>query len=141
MIRDQIVFGTNEKKLREKLLRETELTLDSAIKICQASELARQHVLTFKEPAHRAAYQEGEAVNALSLKGKPQRKFKNNDSKIKTNDKDLFACKRCGDKHQLRQCPAYGKTCTKCKGQNHYARMCLCKTKGQAVHIVQEDTE
>lgn len=40
MIRDQIVFGTNEKTLWEKLLRETELTLDSAVKICQASELA-----------------------------------------------------------------------------------------------------
>ena len=32
MIRDQIVFGTNEKKLQEKLLRETDLTLNSAIK-------------------------------------------------------------------------------------------------------------
>lgn len=70
MIIDQIVFGTNEKKLREKLLRETEPTLDSAVKICQAGELARQHVLTFTKPAHGAAYQEMEAVNALTLKGK-----------------------------------------------------------------------
>ncbi len=32
MIRDQMVFGTNKKKLREKMLRETEVTLDSALK-------------------------------------------------------------------------------------------------------------
>lgn len=98
MIIYQIVFGTNEKKLREKLLRETELTLDSAVKICQASELALQHVLTFKKPAHGATCQEMEAVNALTLKGKPRSKFKNNDSKIKTTEREIFTCKRCGEK-------------------------------------------
>lgn len=76
MIRDQIVFGTNEKKLREKILRVTDLTLDSAIKICHASELAQQQVLTFREPAQGAAYQENGAVNAVSVKGKQRSKFK-----------------------------------------------------------------
>ncbi|KAL3993481.1 complement component 3 [Sarotherodon galilaeus] len=122
MIRDQIVFGTNEKKLREKLLRETELTLESAIKI-------------------RAAQQENEAVNAVSIKRKPWSKFKNNDNKNKTYDNGMFTCKRCGEKHRPKQCPAYGKKCAKCKGQNHYAKMCLSKKKGQKIHTVQEDTD
>ena len=51
MIRDQIVFGVEDKKLRERLLRETELTLDGAIKICHASELSQMHVKTFSETA------------------------------------------------------------------------------------------
>lgn len=53
----------------------------------------------------------------------------------------MFNCKRCGEKHGPRQCPAYGKMCAKCKGKYHYARMCLSKKKGQGVHTVQEDTD
>lgn len=133
MVRDQIVFGTTDKKLREKLLRETELTLGNAIKICQASELARQLVLTFNEPALSAASQDGDAVHALSVKGKQRGKFK-------FKDKETFSCKRCGEKHKVRQCPAYGKTCAKCKGKNHYAKMCFSKDfkKGHQVHAVTE---
>ena len=86
MIRDQIVFGTNEKRLREKLFRETELTLDSAIKTCQASELAQQHVLTFREPAHGAVREEDVAVNSVATKGKPWSKCKNNDNRVKTSE-------------------------------------------------------
>lgn len=49
MIRDQIVFGINDKKVRERLLRETELTLNDAVRICHASEIALQHAKTFYE--------------------------------------------------------------------------------------------
>ncbi len=47
MIRDQIVFGINDKKVRERHLRETELTLNEAVRICHASEIALQHAKTF----------------------------------------------------------------------------------------------
>ncbi len=49
MIRGQIVFGIYDKKIRERLLRETELTLDGAVKICHASELALLHSRTFSD--------------------------------------------------------------------------------------------
>lgn len=49
MIRDQIVFGINDKKVRERLLRETELTLNEAVRICHASEIALQHAKTFSD--------------------------------------------------------------------------------------------
>ena len=38
MIRDQIVIGVVDKKMRERMLREENLTLDRAIKICQVME-------------------------------------------------------------------------------------------------------
>lgn len=47
MIRDQIVFGVHDKKVREMLLREPELKLAEAIKIGNASELAKLHAKTF----------------------------------------------------------------------------------------------
>lgn len=49
VIRDQTVFEIHDKKIRERLLRETELTLYGAVKICHASELALLHSRTFSE--------------------------------------------------------------------------------------------
>ncbi|XP_040073489.1 uncharacterized protein LOC120845986, partial [Ixodes scapularis] len=40
MVRDQIVFGTNNDKVREKLLRDNKLTLAKAEQVCKAAELA-----------------------------------------------------------------------------------------------------
>lgn len=47
MICDQIVFSTWDKKLRDRLLRESELTLARAVEVCQSSELARQQMSQF----------------------------------------------------------------------------------------------
>ncbi|GAA6098905.1 uncharacterized protein K02A2.6-like [Tachysurus ichikawai] len=134
MIRDQIVYGTNEKKLREKLLREADLTLESAIKICQANELAKQHALTFQAAPYD---QESESVNVVKMKEKSRFKFKRTDKK-RDDDQTQFDCKKCGETHRLRQCPAFGKTCAKCKKQNHYAKMCHTRKK---IHIVQDDPD
>lgn len=134
MIRDQIVYGTNEKKLREKLLREADLTLASAIKICQANELAKQHALTFQAVPYD---QESESVNVVKMKGKSHFKFKQKDKK-RDDDQTQFDCKKCGETHRPRQCPAFGKTCAKCKKQNHYAKMCHTRKK---IHIVQDDPD
>lgn len=49
MVRDQIVFGVRDGKLRERLLREVELTLETAVKMCRASELSLQQVRIFSE--------------------------------------------------------------------------------------------
>ncbi|KAG5840903.1 hypothetical protein ANANG_G00193720 [Anguilla anguilla] len=58
-------------------------------------------------------------------------------------DSETFNCKRCGTRHAPKQCPAYGKVCNKCKGQNHYAKQCFAKGKqsrGEHVQTVQETT-
>lgn len=44
MVRDQVVFGTNLPKLREKMLRDKHLTLEKVVTLCKASETsARQN--------------------------------------------------------------------------------------------------
>ncbi len=118
LIRDQIVFGTKDGKTREKLLRETDLTLETAVKMCQASEMAGEHVKTFAERAQGAAAASHlcEAVDAVSIRGKHPAKFKN-----RNKDEGTFSCKRCGNEHKPRQCPAFGKACSKCRGLHHFA--------------------
>ena len=58
-------------------------------------------------------------------------------------------CGNCGFTHIRRQCPAKGKTCHKCKGQNHFASVCRNKpdqyrksryTKSKIVHPVEQSS-
>ncbi|XP_030587995.1 uncharacterized protein K02A2.6-like [Archocentrus centrarchus] len=141
MIRDQIVFGTNEKKLRERLLRESDLTLAEAVKICQAAELARCQMQTFQGPVLGEKHQQNGVVNAVAPKRTQRSKFNDSADRNKMNNKGMFACKRCGEKHEARRCPAFGKRCMKCKGLNHFTKMCFSKGKEQSVHTVQEDID
>ena len=36
-------------------------------------------------------------------------------------------CGKCGKSHERGNCPAYGRTCNKCKGPNHFKAMCRSK--------------
>lgn len=135
MIRDQTVFESDDKKIRERLLRETELTLESAIKICHASELAQLHSRTFTG-------KEGTTCADSPVVGAVTHKMKRQSQKaVPKTGTDSFCCKRCGSKHQPKQCPVYGKQCAKCKGMNHFAKQCFSKNKTKQssfVHVVDE---
>ncbi|XP_061876955.1 uncharacterized protein K02A2.6-like [Entelurus aequoreus] len=140
MIRDQIVFGVEDKKVRERLLREMELTLAGAIKICQASELSQKHVRTFSEMSAVASAQSDNAaaVGAVSY----QRRQRTQTRPARQSEDEMISCKRCGTKHKPRQCPAFGKQCSSCQGKNHFAKQCFSKwkegKKGKTVNIVDE---
>ena len=86
-------------------------------------------------------------VDAISFKGKWRGKDRDRDTRRKegterSSDKEFrdkeFTCKRCGGQHKARQCPAFGKTCSRCHGQNHYARMCPSRETERKVHVVNE---
>lgn len=128
MIRDQIVFGVEDKKLRERLLRETDLTLDTAIKICQASELSQKHMRTFSDVVPAAAARDGDAaaIGAVSYDRRRRTKTRH----TQQTEGAPFSCKRCGTQHKPRQCPAFGKICSSCHGKNHFAKQCFSEKKG-----------
>ncbi|KAL0153721.1 hypothetical protein M9458_050974 [Cirrhinus mrigala] len=124
MIRDQIVFGIGDAKLRQRLLRETELSLQEAIKICQASELAQLHVKTFGEVMPKSMSSNTDAaIGAVSFKEK-RRTFR------AAKQKDgVYSSKRCGTDHQPKQCPAFGK---------HVLPKKRMKQKGRSVKMIEE---
>ena len=65
ILRDQFVFGIRDNKVRERLLRETKLTLDKTDEICRASEsmLAQMKIV---------GNCDGTVVNALGRGNKNQ---------------------------------------------------------------------
>ena len=54
LIRDQIVFGINSEKVREKLITEgAKLSVEKAIQICQSYEYAQQQLKQMKQQSEK----------------------------------------------------------------------------------------
>ncbi|XP_049527323.1 uncharacterized protein K02A2.6-like [Dermacentor silvarum] len=120
MIRDQVVFGTNNAKLREKLLSDKDLNLQKAEEICKAAELsALQSAAWSKESLH------------VDFTNRTNRtKFAN-----------ATRCRNCNKVHAPERCPAYGKTCYACKKRNHFAACCNNARRINEVHKLEEGDE
>ena len=111
MIRDKIVLGIRDCNTQTELLKVRDLNLTKCVDTCRAAENANL---------------QGKAMNSQD---NPEEVHK-----VKTEprtDTMLKECKFCGTKHRLRkeECPAYGKTCFRCSGKNHFGRKCLTGNK------------
>ena len=121
MIRDRIVFGASDTRLKEWLLRESsDLTLEKAASLCRAAEVSENQLKELNSS-------ETKPVHAVKSKSK-QKPWK------KPRQQQAFNCKKCGTKHLSKACPAFGRPCLFCKEKNHYARM--CPQKIPPVHVV-----
>ena len=47
-------------------------------------------------------------------------------------------CRYCGQIHQLRQCPAYGKMCSACGKVGHFKKVC-CSKRSRAVYEMEQE--
>lgn len=129
ILRDRLVFGIRDAKAHERLLRESDLTLQKTDEICHAAESMLAQVKMVDDSL-------GSTVNAVKPENDPQPK----------PSKNLRECWNCGRRHELSKrelCPAYGKTCNKCRKQNHFAAKCRSKTSTptptQTVKAVDDD--
>ncbi|XP_063390130.1 uncharacterized protein LOC134675751 [Cydia fagiglandana] len=117
ILRDRIVVGIKDGEVIKELLKKQDLTLETAINICRASEGAAAQVADLKK---------SEEVNKINKK---------------RLDKDTpKKCKFCGGVHvyQKKVCPAWGQRCEECGGRNHFKK--VCKKRG-TVKELQEDSD
>ena len=111
----------------------TDLTLEKAVKICQASESAKAQIKTLSN--------ESETVEVDAVQcGRPKSAAKKRDYKPK-QQQESGNCERCGFRHVPKQCPAFGKDCRKCGGKNHFAKCCLSKKKVQLMEKQSDSDE
>ena len=119
MLRDKIVFGIKDVPIKERLLRDPELTLQKTLDICRAAESSRQHVraMTSQEPEvniikhGRHKYQHAAGKQPLYASSA-------------NSSAQISKCRFCGKSHPKGRCPAYGKTCGSCGFRNHFAAVC-----------------
>ena len=109
LIRDRLVIGIKSHEVRKRLLREKALTLNTALDIIRAAE-------TTSDQMKKIDGEIETSVHAVKNKGKKP-DFKQRVETVKQ-------CKYCGTNHNVRQCPAYGKKCSKCNMKSHFAKMC-----------------
>ena len=142
LIRDRIVVGIRDTNVRRRLLREKELTLQSCIDICRASEKASERMRAID------GNEEVETVHALRNKHSKKQGHKHKDKQkskpqaqggatARPSDTTKKLCTRCGGEHG-KKCPAWGKTCGKCHKKNHYA--CMCQST-RSVHQLDTESE
>lgn len=122
MKRDKIVFSLYDQWLKERLLRESNLTLEKAIDLCRAAETTKAQIQAMTTRGQERATH---AVN--NIKGKDIQQWKQGPRQqaqsFNNKGKDQM-CRKCGKSHPPRPCPAFGVSCQKCGKLNHYAKMC-----------------
>ena len=139
---DKLVFGIQDSKVRERLLREKNLSLQKTDEICRACKTIEQ--MKVVGGASTGDSDSGD-VNAFSKKPKGGEKRRGRfprgyDSRGK-------ACGYCGRMHDVSKrenCPVFGKRCNKCNKQNHFANVCFGSVskpsqQGNRVHYLEDE--
>ena len=126
ILRDRLIFGIHDTKVRERLLRETNLTLMKTDEICRAAESMTEQM--------RIVGQTNDATTSVHA----VRKF-SGQKKRSTESDTAKECWNCGRQHGRQPkelCPAFGKSCDLCGKLNHFANKCRQKRSGSTRNSV-----
>ena len=118
ILRDRLIFGKRDGKVRERLLyrlRESQLTLEKIDEICRASESTASQM---KEVSG------GESVSAFESETKTRRLQHKKQDRNKPEEESNKPCANCGRRHEPGQCFARGRTCNTCGKMGHFASVC-----------------
>ena len=137
LIRDRIVLGIKNEQTMKKLLRMRDLTQSKCIDTCRSEEITEMQMKSMSETSNDYANK---------IKTQRRRQYKESESdgsedderKTKSVEKKI-SCKFCGFEHlpDKRKCPAWGKTCNKCKRKNHFAKRC----RKSAIYCIESEEE
>ena len=135
LLRDRIIFGIADNKVRERLLREPELNLSKTLDICRASEMSQAQIKTvseFNSPNVHLLQENKKASDGKLSGGEPS-----------PANQLRYPCRFCGRKHESKReaCPAWGKKCIKCGKENHFAGKCPLSSTSNKVALLEEESE
>ncbi len=134
MIRNQLVENVLSPRIRERLLLETDLTLDRAVTIANQIESASDQAKSISNFRQITAPIQAVQHVVKRRRGKPSHAPLNSVHVGKRK-----ACFRCGSETHLADaanCPAATATCRKCKKTGHYTK--VCRSAQSNTHEVHE---
>lgn len=111
LIRDRIVIGVRDNQARKKLLQVSKRTLKECIDICRSYETSSQQLKEINQD-EVSAISQSNVKKPLPPRGEREIRWK--------------FCAKTYVWNKLK-CPTWGKTCSNCGIQNHFA--VACKTK------------
>lgn len=136
LIKTMVIIGIKDNAVREKLLENENTTLEKVVECCVITENSRRNLQYMKEKEAATNMSAREEEIDLVRRKKPQGgKYQNKEKRGEVNahnrlgskDFQIKNCRRCGFNHNINQCPAYGKKCSKCFVANHFAKVCKNK--------------
>ena len=145
LIRDRIVCGVADRSLRKTLLSQVKLDLPGCIKICKSSRTANAQAERMTND-HDPAESRREKADLFAVQ--PTRGEYRQVNRKSTGRKELAEvgrrggqCQACGyaAHSQRQQCPAFGRSCIKCGGKNHFAKVCRLVQPRRTLHSVNHD--
>lgn len=139
LIRDRLVIGLKNNGDKVRFLREKILDLKKTIQMCITSGVAAQEMKKIQSAEDKADEvkkfdDRKKAPRRRRFKKAPDKEDKSDDKQTKSGveARSGFTCKYCGrqQRHEKRtECPAFGKTCSKCKKKGHFSSVCLAGKK------------
>jgi predicted aspartyl protease len=102
------VCGLKNAAMQKRLLAEVDLTLNRAVELAQAMEMAEQNA---------------QAMQSASF-GQPHVQAIGKERQSHIREKGRAPCMRCGDQHEASKCPFIDSECYKCQKKGHIARAC-----------------
>ena len=118
LLRDQLICGLRDPKIKETLLMQANLDFDRAYYLAQVQERAMREAAALKDKT------EGQEINRVESRGSQR-----------------FKCTRCGGPHRTedKRCRAQGKTCFTRGKQGHLARYCRSKKNQSSLNEISEN--
>ena len=143
ILRDRIVVGVRDDANRKKLLQTRNLDLKQAIDICKASEAASKQLRDMSESGKADVQAVQSRRSGKSATRTRDTHTRTRDTERNTSDRrerkrsksrDEPLCDYCNRRHKREKgsCPAFGKSCHKCRGKNHFSVACKQKVVNAA---------
>ena len=135
ILRDRLVIGIRDVHVRGRMLRESGLTLKRTDEICHAAESMTVQLKQVEDSSDSGVSDNG--VSAVAGNTETQQFEK------PAEPKRIRECWNYGQRHEFQKelCPAYGKTCRKCRKPNHFAVKCHSRAAPSSVKAVEDRQE
>ena len=148
ILRDRLIFGIRDSRVRERLLREKDLTLKKTDEMCQAAESTRCHLSVINRDSGDRE-DAGATVHAMTRPGQGYGVRPSPAAGAQRSSEqwprvgELDECGNCGRTHgKFRsECPALGRFCSRCGKRNHFAKKCRTKVGGDRANVRNIDVE
>ena len=121
--------------VRERVLREENLNLANAVKICQAAEGTQRQITALGNYVHSSVYY-------CKTKGRGQYKPRRQPNEAPPTNY-THKSGNCSTAHPPRKCSAYNKDCNNCGKLGHSSKVCRSPkmSKGKIRHVSQDAHE
>lgn len=122
------VCGVHSDKVKERLLRDNELTLIKALCICRANEESQSRMKDLQQEEQVSAVKTNSPRNRLHemnihfrklLEPVIKKPMENRYTVSKLRFMITLTCGKCGKSHCRGHCQAFGKICRKCHRKYH----------------------